>query len=134
MEPRRRFPQSDPALEWRQALSMSTCDHQPLTTTTEDIQIEGLPPPRHRDGLAGLGLRLAASGLVPPRYVSSAPPAQSARRAVSGTPNLEIVSHCWRYANFLTYQLSSLVLFPPHEMRVTMTVYHAREDEKTAAL
>lgn len=105
-----------------------------MTTTTEVPQINGLPPPRHGDGLAGLGLRLAASGLVPPGLFSPAPPPASSRRTFTGTLNIEIVSHCWRYAHFLTYQLSSLVLFPPRDARVTMTVYHAAEDEDTTAL
>lgn len=43
----------------------------------------------------------------------------------------EIVSHCWRYYRLLTYQLSSLVLYPPSQMQVTMTVFAAEEDEGT---
>lgn len=44
---------------------------------------------------------------------------------------LEIVSHCWKYAHLLSYQLSSLVLCPPKHLSVTMTVYHCNEDRKT---
>ena len=113
---------------------MSTYDQLPLTKSSDDIVLAGLPAPRAGDGLAGLGLRLAASGLIPPRWFSPPVPPLAARRTVTGTLNLEIVSHCWRYANFLTYQLSSLVLFPPRGARVTMTVYHAREDVETSAL
>lgn len=47
---------------------------------------------------------------------------------------LEIVSHSWRYARLLDYQLSSLVLHPPRDVRVRMTVFHAPEDEDTAAV
>jgi hypothetical protein len=47
---------------------------------------------------------------------------------------LEIVSHCWQYAHLLAYQLSSLVLYPPTRLAVTMTVFHAAEDEGTVAL
>ncbi len=45
--------------------------------------------------------------------------------------SLEIVSHCWNYSRLLTYQLSSFVLFPPTKVDVTMTVFHALEDEHT---
>jgi len=45
--------------------------------------------------------------------------------------HLEIVTHCWRYSRLLTYQLSSLVLFPPQSVQVTMTVFHATDDEPT---
>lgn len=48
-----------------------------------------------------------------------------------GSPTVEIVSHCWRYAALLTYQLSSLVRDPPRHTVVTMTVFHAAEDEAT---
>lgn len=44
---------------------------------------------------------------------------------------LEIVSHCWRYARLLNYQLSSLVLFPPRNTHVTMTVVLTCEDPET---
>lgn len=45
--------------------------------------------------------------------------------------NLEIVSHCWDYSRLLTYQLSSLVLYPPTKLQVTMSVFHMPEDERT---
>ncbi len=45
--------------------------------------------------------------------------------------SLEIVCHCWNYSRLLTYQLSSLVLFPPKDVGVTMTVFHNEEDERT---
>ena len=45
--------------------------------------------------------------------------------------HLEIVSHCWHYSRLLTYQLSSLVLHPPTEVAVTVTVFLAEEDEDT---
>lgn len=44
---------------------------------------------------------------------------------------LEIVSHCWSYSRLLTYQLSSLVLFPPKQVDVTMSVFYSKEDEST---
>ncbi|NLY02129.1 MAG: glycosyltransferase family 2 protein [Rhodopirellula sp.] len=45
--------------------------------------------------------------------------------------DLQIVSHCWNYSRMLTYQLSSLVLRPPTELSVTMTVFHNEEDRRT---
>ncbi|NUQ65973.1 MAG: glycosyltransferase family 2 protein [Pirellulales bacterium] len=44
---------------------------------------------------------------------------------------LEIVSHCWRYSRLLKYQLSSLVLYPPAEVDVLMTVFLAEADCET---
>ncbi|MCA9118306.1 MAG: glycosyltransferase [Planctomycetaceae bacterium] len=44
---------------------------------------------------------------------------------------LEIVSHCWRYARLLTYQLSSLVLYPPEHIRVRVTVCCSAVDAAT---
>ncbi|MCI0364502.1 MAG: hypothetical protein L0219_11495 [Phycisphaerales bacterium] len=46
--------------------------------------------------------------------------------------NLEIVSHCWHYSRPLTFQLSSLYLYPPSETMVTMTVFHSETDRNTA--
>lgn len=75
--------------------------------------------------------RYAASGGVPsgwfaPNY-SDLPQNQIIQDKVS----IEIVSHCWNYANILTYQLSSLVFFPPKEATVCMTVYYEEDDERT---
>ncbi len=47
---------------------------------------------------------------------------------------LEIVSHCWRYSRLLTYQLSSLVLFPPRNVSIKMTVFYSDEDPETTAV
>lgn len=44
---------------------------------------------------------------------------------------VEIVTHCYRYATLLKFQLSSLVLWPPEEVAVVMTVFHTAEDEGT---
>jgi hypothetical protein len=44
---------------------------------------------------------------------------------------LEIVSHCWNYGRLLTYQLSSLVSFPPSLVTVCMTVFCSDEDPQT---
>lgn len=79
-------------------------------------------------------LRMAAGGLVPARWYRPGVPPEPTRAAKRGFLSLEIVSHCWRYAHLLAYQLSSLVLHPPSRLSVTMTVFHAAEDASTVAL
>jgi len=44
---------------------------------------------------------------------------------------LEIATHCWNYSRLLTYHLSSLVLFPPKETQVKMTIVYAIDDDPT---
>lgn len=44
---------------------------------------------------------------------------------------LELVTHCYRYASLLRYQLSSLVLHPPSNLEVLVTVFYAAEDAET---
>lgn len=78
--------------------------------------------------------RFAASGLVPARWFLSHIPPVEERRAHTGTLDIEIVSHCWNYAHFLAYQLSSLAKFPPGQATVTMTVFYSTEDQRTASL
>lgn len=78
--------------------------------------------------------KFAASGWVPARWYEPDLPPISARQAKTGRLKLEIVSHCWNYAHFLVYQLSSLVRFPPSQMDVTVTVFYCPEDEKTRQL
>lgn len=79
-------------------------------------------------------LRFAAGGWVPARWFEPGLPAEADRAARTGHLQLEVVSHCWNYAHFLVYQLSSLILFPPKKLDVTMTVFYSPEDEKTAEL
>lgn len=89
----------------------------------------------------GLGYRLrlgaiwlAASGLLPARWFQEPPPRESERAARTGKLQVEIVSHCWRYAHLMAYQLSSLVNHPPKDVSVTMTVFHSPEDADTLRL
>lgn len=79
-----------------------------------------------------------------PRPLGETPPAASAdvsgrspsaggdTLAAAKRPSLEIVSHCWRYAHLLNYQLSSLVLHPPRKIDVRVTVFHSPDDAATA--
>jgi hypothetical protein len=75
--------------------------------------------------------RLVAS--VPPLSRFFAPDIPKSAPTIPDTrpPRLEIVSHCWRYSRLLAYQLSSLVLHPPSDVEVRMTVFHAPEDTPT---
>lgn len=89
----------------------------------------------------GLGYRLrlaliwlAVSGGLPARWFQAPPPPESERAARTGKLNIQIVSHCWRYAHLLAYQLSSLANHPPSDVEVTMTVFYATEDADTAEL
>lgn len=78
--------------------------------------------------------RFAAGGAVPAHWFEGRLPPVERRAARTGPLELEIVSHCWSYSHFLVYQLSSLVLFPPTRLSVTMTVLHSPEDRLTTSL
>lgn len=76
--------------------------------------------------------RLAPSIGLPPTWFSPRLPLK--RAAKKGELHIEIVSHCWQYAHLLVYQLSSIVNYPPKNIKLTMTVFYAEEDSKTKAL
>lgn len=78
--------------------------------------------------------RFAAGGKIPPKWFEPDLPSPPERASKTGRLSLEVVSHCWNYSHFLVYQLSSLVLFPPHQLHVTMTVFYSPEDTKTEEL
>ncbi len=82
------------------------------------------------DGILGVFFRLAASGLVPAAWFRSANPERVNRAKKTGKLKLEIVCHCWQYAHYLTYQLSSLVQYRTDKLDITMTVFHADEDKR----
>lgn len=44
--------------------------------------------------------------------------------------DVEIVTHCWKYARSLAYQMSGLILDPP-KCEVQLTIYWNEEDEAT---
>jgi hypothetical protein len=93
-----------------------------------------VPPQRWYDPWVGRFLRFAAGGWIPAGWFLKHVPGPDERAAKTGQLHIEIVSHCWNYAHFLIYQLSSLVRFPPRNTRVTMTVYYCQEDEHTLEL
>jgi len=78
--------------------------------------------------------RLVFGRILPQRWLRAKIPSEAERKAVQGMINLEIVSHCWGYANMLTYQLSSYVNYPPTKLNLTATVFYSQEDKKTAAV
>lgn len=78
--------------------------------------------------------RFAASGCLSPAMFRESLPAASEICARSAPLSLEIVSHCWQYSHLLVYQLSSLVLFNPKNLKVTMTVFYCPEDQDTVAM
>ncbi|NVJ49817.1 MAG: glycosyltransferase family 2 protein [Gammaproteobacteria bacterium] len=85
------------------------------------------------DPIVGRFLRFAAGGFIPagwflPNFKQTGWPKKSMPMKI------EVVSHCWQYAHFLIYQLSSLVNFPPQKVQVTMTVFYAEEDANTLAV
>lgn len=93
-----------------------------------------VPPQRWHDPWVGRFLRFAAGGWVPASWFLKHVPASQERAAKTGKLHVEIVSHCWNYAHFLIYQLSSLARFPPRHTQVTMTVYYCAEDRRTVDL
>lgn len=87
-----------------------------------------------RDSLAERFYRLAAGDWVSRKHFLPEIPDWQKLPKRTGPLRLEIVSHCWRYAHLLAYQLSSLVLYPPTKLSVQMTVFHSPEDQKTIDL
>lgn len=87
-----------------------------------------------KDSLQLAFYKFAAGGLIPARWFEPDLPPLEQRAARKGRLTVEVVSHCWRYSHFLVYQLSSLVLHPPKDIDVIMTVFYAAEDEKTVEL
>lgn len=86
------------------------------------------------DTIKGWGLKQLAGGVVPASlfYKKLELPPLS---VVSDDElfSLEIVSHCWQYAHLLRYQLSSIVLFTPNDINVTVTLYYCENDLATVA-
>ena len=77
--------------------------------------------------------RLVLGRVLPQSMMRDKIPHHTERKAVDGKFTLEIVSHCWGYANLLTYQLSSFVNHPPTQLTLIVTVFYALEDTNTAA-
>ena len=80
------------------------------------------------DSAQGLFYRIAASGYVPAAWFRPVPLPSINKARKTGKLKLEIVVHCWRYAHYLVYQLSSLVNYPTDKFDIVVTVFHADED------
>jgi hypothetical protein len=79
--------------------------------------------------LTSIFYRIAVSGALPVSWFRDVDPATIEKAKKTGKLKLEIVSHCWRYGHFLTYQLSSLVNHRTDKLDITMTVFHVADDE-----
>lgn len=90
-------------------------------------------PPSRFNSFAIQAYRLVLGRILPQSFLRDKIPAEEDRKAVSGMFDLEVVSHCWGYANMLTYQLSSFVNYPPTKLHLTVTVFYSEEDSKTKA-
>lgn len=84
------------------------------------------------DALKGAVIKLFAGGILPATLFYKELQQPSLKTTSTDEPvSIEIVSHCWQYAHLLRYQLSSLVLYAPKDIKVTMTVYYCQSDLKT---
>lgn len=86
------------------------------------------------DNFKELLLRFAASGYFPATAFIKNQPVKAELPVVHDNIKLEIVTHCWNYARFFVYQLSSLVKYPPTTMQVRFTVFYSEDDQATAKL
>ena len=72
--------------------------------------------------------------VFPAHWFGPRPPSINELGETPARPSLQIVSHCWQYAHLSVYQLSSLVNYPPQNIKLTYTLYYAAEDGATAKL
>ena len=104
---------------------------EPSSTPPRFIPEEKKPVSPIADKVLEWFYRFAASGYLPRRWMGPDFSSLTKMAKVDGKLTIEIVSHCWNYANILTYQLGSLVLFPPREINVIMTVFFTMGDKET---
>jgi len=83
------------------------------------------------DNFLELFFRFAPKGKVPAKWFLPTIPSQTERTINPKRFTLEIVSHCWKYAHLLDYQLSSLVNYPPTKLNLIVTVFYNSEDADT---
>lgn len=84
------------------------------------------------DAIKSWGLKQLAGGRIPANIFYDdleLPPISVVRNDKPFA--LEIVSHCWQYAHLLRFQLSSIVLYAPNDMDITVTVYYCETDQAT---
>lgn len=75
-----------------------------------------------------------ATKFVTPALFAPPVPNSAERTAFQGNLHVEVVSHCWHYSHLLAYHLSSIVLHPPENTQLTVTVYYCTEDSQTVEL
>jgi len=81
------------------------------------------------------GISLPAHWFYPKKPTVDIQSASNINTNASDVIKLEIVSHCWKYCNFLAFQLGSLIANPPPaSLPVKMTVFYAIEDSDTLKL
>ncbi len=80
-----------------------------------------------------LNKRLIGS-ILPAGWFGPKPPTDAQLSIAAEPMHLQIVSHCWQYAHMLNFQLSSIINYPPKNLKVTYTLYHASEDVKLKQL
>jgi len=66
--------------------------------------------------------------ILPISWYAPKVPASHTLSVPAGRLRLQIVSHSWQYAHLSQFQLSSLVNYPPEDIDVTYTLFHAEED------
>lgn len=86
------------------------------------------------DAILEFAFRAIVMPLIPGTWMNRNLPKPNALTLATNPIQLEIVSHCWKYTEFQLYQLSSLVLHPPQNCTVTMTVFYSKEDANTVRL
>jgi len=80
-----------------------------------------------------LNKRLIGS-LLPASWFGPKPPPAHQLGIAEDPLHLQIVSHCWQYAHMLNFQLSSIINYPPKNLKLTYTLYYAGEDNKLKQL
>jgi hypothetical protein len=78
--------------------------------------------------------RFAATGAIPAWLFERRVPRTETLEGRTGKLHIEIVSHCWRYSHLLRFQLSSVLLYPPQNTHLTLTIVHSPEDTDTVEL
>lgn len=71
---------------------------------------------------------------LPLSWFTPTAPTVDSLSTTTGRLQIELVTHCWKYAHLAVYQLSSLVNYPAPEIDLTYTFFYAEEDASTVRL
>jgi len=80
-----------------------------------------------------LNKRLIGS-VLPISWFGPKPPLDHQLSIAKDPLHLQIVSHCWQYGHMLNFQLSSIINYPPTNLKLTYTLYYSGEDVKLKQL